>query len=241
MNEFVVNIQEFEGPLDLMLYLIKSNKLDLFDLDMNVLTTQYVNYISSMQNLNVEIASEFLSELASLIEYKSKKLLPKETVEISEEYEEDERTKLVQRLLEYQNYKEASQKLEQSFLERQELHSKPISEETQNWINEGSEIIQGNPYELLKAMQRILKRQSMIKPNIGILSIREVSLEERTKQIQHKLKNIKKCTFEELCDDCTNIHMVVVSFLVVLDMMKNQTIFVSVVENEMIIERRDYA
>lgn len=241
MNSFSVNINEFEGPLDLMLFLIKSNKLDLFDLDMNILTTQYVNYITTMKNLNVEIASEYLSELASLIEYKSKKLLPKEVVEISEEYQEDERDKLVSRLLEYQNYKEASLKLEEAYLARQEQHSKSISEETQNWINEGSEIIQGSPYELMKAMQRIIKRQSMIKPNIGILSVKEVSLEERAAQIQTFFKTRKKCSFEQLCEDCVNIHMVVVSFLVILEMMKTQLVFVDVVNNQIIIERKDYA
>lgn len=240
MSSFSVNIDEFEGPLDLMLFLIKSNKLDLFDLDMNILTTQYVNYITTMKNLNVEVASEYLSELASLIEYKSKKLLPKEVVEITEEYQEDERDKLVARLIEYQNYKEASLKLEEAYLSRQELHSKPLSEETQNWINEGSEIIQGNPYELMKAMQRIIKRQSMIKPNVGILSLKEVSLEERSAQIQLFFQKNKKCSFEELCNDCVNIHMVVVSFLVVLEMMKTQKIFVSLVDDKMIIERKEY-
>ena len=73
--KFTVTIDQFEGPLDLMLHLIKENKLDLFDLDMNVLTTQYIEFIHQMKNLHLEIASEYLSELASLIEYKSKKLL----------------------------------------------------------------------------------------------------------------------------------------------------------------------
>ena len=97
--EFKVLIDQFEGPLDLMLHLIRENKLDLFDLDMNILTEQYLVYLDTMESMHLEIASEYLSELASLLEYKSKKLLPREKVEITEEYEEDHRDRLVARLL----------------------------------------------------------------------------------------------------------------------------------------------
>ena len=83
--DFLITLDQFEGPLDLMLHLIKENKLDLFDLDMNVLATQYIEYIHAMQNMHLELASEYLSELASLIAYKSKKLLPRETVEVIED------------------------------------------------------------------------------------------------------------------------------------------------------------
>lgn len=83
--DFLITLDQFEGPLDLMLHLIKENKLDLFDLDMNVLATQYIDYIHAMQNMHLEVASEYLSELASLIAYKSKKLLPRETVEVEED------------------------------------------------------------------------------------------------------------------------------------------------------------
>ena len=93
--EFTVLIDQFEGPLDLMLHLIRENKLDLFDLDMNVLTEQYLAYLETMESMHLEIASEYLGELAALLEYKSKKLLPREKVEITEEYEEDHRDRLV--------------------------------------------------------------------------------------------------------------------------------------------------
>ena len=132
---FTVTIEQFEGPLDLMLHLIKDNKLDLFELDMDVLTDQYLQYLNAMESMHLEVASEYLAELAGLIEYKSKKLLPREKVVIEEEYEEDQREKLVKRLLEYQRYKEVSQEFEKKYEERQLLMSKPISEETQKWIH----------------------------------------------------------------------------------------------------------
>ena len=83
--EFKVTIDQFEGPLDLMLHLIKENKLDLFDLDMNVLASQYIDYIQKMEEIHLEIASEYLEELASLVEYKSRKLLPRNDVEVTQD------------------------------------------------------------------------------------------------------------------------------------------------------------
>ena len=130
--DFLITLDQFEGPLDLMLHLIKENKLDLFDLDMNVLATQYIDYIHAMQNMHLEVASEYLSELASLIAYKSKKLLPRETVEVEEEYEEDQRDQLVARLLEYQRYKEVSLALKEDYEQRQLHFSRPVSSLVKN-------------------------------------------------------------------------------------------------------------
>lgn len=134
--EFKVLIDQFEGPLDLMLHLIRENKLDLFDLDMNILTEQYLVYLDTMESMHLEIASEYLSELASLLEYKSKKLLPREKVEITEEYEEDHRDRLVARLLEYQRFKEVSEQLMDVYEHRQMQMEKPLSEETTRWMKE---------------------------------------------------------------------------------------------------------
>ena len=93
--DFKVTIDQFEGPLDLMLHLIKENKLDLFDLDIDVLTGQYLIYLDSMDQLHLEIASEYLVELATLIEYKSKRLLPKDESVLDEDLEEDPKDRLV--------------------------------------------------------------------------------------------------------------------------------------------------
>ena len=86
---FTVETTKFDGPLDLMLHLIKEQQLDIFDLDMEVLTDQYINYLQTMEKLELEIESEYLVELATLIEYKSKKLLPKKNEELEDDYEED--------------------------------------------------------------------------------------------------------------------------------------------------------
>lgn len=219
--KFTVTIDQFEGPLDLMLHLIKENKLDLFDLDMNVLTTQYIEFIHQMKDLHLEIASEYLSELASLIEYKSKKLLPREEVQVEEEYEEDQRTKLVARLVEYQKYKEISEKLRIDYENRQKLFTRPVSPLVEQWSIpiESDTLENQSPYELLKAMNRVLQRMILLKPYETKVTIKELSVEERLEQIKERLKDSNDMIlFETLCDDCSSLHMVIVTFLSILDL-----------------------
>lgn len=219
--KFTVTINQFEGPLDLMLHLIKENKLDLFDLDMNVLTTQYIEFIHQMKDLHLEIASEYLSELASLIEYKSKKLLPREEVQVEEEYEEDQRTKLVARLVEYQKYKEISEKLRIDYENRQKHFTRPVSPLVEQWSIpiESDTLENQSPYELLKAMNRVLQRMILLKPYETKVTIKELSVEERLEQIKERLKDSNNTiSFETLCDDCSSLHMVIVTFLSILDL-----------------------
>lgn len=219
--KFTVTIDQFEGPLDLMLHLIKENKLDLFDLDMNVLTTQYIEFIHQMKDLHLEIASEYLSELASLIEYKSKKLLPREEVQVEEEYEEDQRTKLLARLVEYQKYKEISEKLRIDYENRQKHFTRPVSPLVEQWSIpiESDTLENQSPYELLKAMNRVLQRMILLKPYETKVTIKELSVEERLEQIKERLKDSNDMIlFETLCDDCSSLHMVIVTFLSILDL-----------------------
>ena len=223
---FTIMIDQFEGPLDLMLHLIKDNKLDLFDLDMNILTDQYLQYLNAMESMHLEVASEYLAELAGLLEYKSKKLLPREKVVIEEEYEEDQREKLVKRLLEYQRYKEVSAQFEQKYEERQLMMSKPISEETNKWVHTVTEAeIDGNPYDLIKAMNRVLRRMALSHPLETRMTVKELSLDERVVQIKKRLRDfVGKMSFEDFCSDCDSLHMVIVTFLSVLDLIKHKEI-----------------
>ena len=189
---FSVAISDFEGPLDLMYHLIKENKLDLFDLDIDVLSEQYLAYLNQMEEMHLDIASEFLTELAGLLEYKSKKLLPKEKVEIEEEYEEDHRDKLVKRLLEYQRYKEASESLKPLYEERQLSYTKPLSNETQQWISMvKEEKLSGSPYDLMKAMNKVLRRLALNHPLETKMTVKELSVDERREQIEERLDGFK--------------------------------------------------
>lgn len=235
--EFKVTIEQFEGPLDLMLHLIKENKLDLFDLDMNVLASQYIDYIQKMEEIHLEIASEYLEELASLVEYKSRKLLPRNDVEVTQDYEEYQRDKLVNRLLEYQRYKEASEFLKEEFDKRQKLYTRPQASIVSSWQSQPvlDSLEKQSPYDLLKAMNRVVSRMAILKPYQTKVTIKELSVEQRVEQVKQILeKQTDKISFEQLCLDCSNLHMVIVTFLSLLDLIHQRIITFTVDEKETI-------
>lgn len=237
--EFQISIEQFEGPLDLMLHLIKTNKLDLFDLDMNVLATQYIEYIAQMEQMQLEIASEYLSELAGLIEYKSSRLLPRTEAVIEQEYEEDQREKLVSRLIEYQKYKEASEELKIRYEQRQRQFTRPASSLIDQWSRPKEEetLSRQSVYELAKAFERILHRLALLNPYETKISIREISVEERAAQIVKRLELFSQgepVSFEQLCQDCTSLHMVIVTFLGILDLIHDRSVSYQVAPDHMI-------
>lgn len=237
---FTVETTKFDGPLDLMLHLIKEQQLDIFDLDMEVLTDQYINYLQTMEKLELEIESEYLVELATLIEYKSKKLLPKKTEELEDDYEEDPKERIVRRLLEYQKYKEVSSELLEAFNQRQEQFAKPLSIDSINTNNlVDDQKLEGNPYDLLKAMTRVLRRMELSKPIETKLTTKEISTEDRILEIKSRLSTLPKTfNFENLVSDCHNVHEVIVTFLAILDMAKDHYLVFSTDDNDEIWFRR---
>lgn len=230
---FEVETVKFEGPLDLMLHLIHEQQLDIFDLDMEVLTDQYINYLHQMEELHLEVESEYLVELATLIEYKSKKLLPKKADEIDDEYE-DPKDKLVRRLLEYQKYKEISKTLYDSYVERQDQLSKPVSfDEVVKHQNVEDQKIEGDPYDLLKAMNKVLRRLQLSRPLDIKFAQKELSPEDRVLQIKARLKDLPDTfSFETLIEDCDNIHEYVITFIAILDMAKDHTLAFTIDDND---------
>ena len=237
---FEVETLKFEGPLDLMLHLIREQELDIFDLDMEVLTDQYINYIHKMEDLHIDVESEYLVELATLIEYKSKKLLPKPAEAIDSEYEEDPKERLVKRLLEYQKYKEVSKTLYDQYVERQDQLSKPLSiEEIKKTSVLEDTKLEGNPYDLLKAMNKVLRRIALAKPIETKFTKKELSTEDRILQIKSRLIKLPETfSFDTLLDDCRDLHEYVVTFLAILDMAKDHYIVFNVDEKEEIWFRR---
>lgn len=236
MNEFTVTIDKFDGPLDLMLHLIKEKTLDLLDLDMSVLCDQYMAYLNSMQQLHLEIASEYLAELASLIEYKSRMMLPGKQDELPQD-EEDPRQKLVRRLLEYQQYKEASTALAQMFESRQQLMGKPLSVEADKYRTQREDQpVQGSPYDLLKAMQRMLHRIQLSHPQERSFSVKEISIEDRELEVRARLDRLPDTfRFETLLDDCRDsLPKAIATFLSVLDLARLHILVFNVDENDVI-------
>ena len=231
---FEVETLKFEGPLDLMLHLIHEQQLDIFDLDMEVLTDQYIAYLHGMEELHLEIESEYLVELATLIEYKSKKLLPSRN-EDTEEDLEDPKEKLVRRLLEYQKYKEVSKTLYDSYLERQDQLSKPLSidEIAKHHDEIETQKLEGDPYDLLKAMNKVLRRLQLSRPLDIKFKQKEISPEDRILQIKARLKDLPETfSFEKLIEDCDSLREYVVTFIAILDMAKDHYLVFTIDENE---------
>lgn len=224
---FKVETVKFEGPLDLMLHLIHDKQLDIFDLDMLTLTDQYIEYLNSMTDLKLEVESEYLVELATLIEYKSKKLLPNKSEEIEDELA-DTKDRLVQRLLEYQKYKEVAKVLNEQYMQRLDQRSKPTSFDEYESIKEDN-IIEGDPNDLLKAMNRVLRRVQLTRPLDIKYTQKELSPEERILQIRSRMKDLPKTfDFDTLISDCDNLKEYVVTFIAILDMAKNHYLTFSV-------------
>lgn len=237
---FEVETLKFEGPLDLMLHLIHEQQLDIFDLDMEVLTDQYLAYIHAMEDLQLEVESEYLVELATLIEYKSKKLLPKNNDEIDDDLE-DAKDKLVRRLLEYQKYKEVTKTLYDSFVERQDQLSKPVSfdEIVKNKSEMETQKYEGDPYDLLKAMNKVLRRLQLSRPLDIKYTQKELSPEDRILQIKARLKDLPETfNFELLIEDCESLHEYVITFMAILDMAKDHYLVFTIDDQDNIWFRR---
>ncbi|MBQ1321461.1 MAG: segregation/condensation protein A [Solobacterium sp.] len=236
MDEFKVSVEQFDGPLDLMLHLIKEKELDLFDLDVSVLTDQYIAYLNAMQQMHLEVASEYLVELAELIEYKSRKLLPKNTGDITDEYEEDPKDRLVRRLLEYQQFKEVSSSLFQMFEARQNQLTRPLAKEAEQWRHSvDDEPYDGNANELLRAMKRCLMRMQLTRPIETRYTEREISMEDRELEIRAKLDRLPPTfRFETLLEDCHDVPTFIATFLAVLDLARLHTLVFTVDENDVI-------
>ncbi len=236
MEEFKVTIDAFDGPLDLMLHLIREKELDLMNLDMNVLTDQYIAYLNRMEDLHLEVASEYLAELATLIEYKSKKMLPGKVDDLEDGYEEDPKDRLVKRLLEYQQYKEASQDLNTLFEERQLQMTRPLSNEVEQWMKDDeSQPYSGNPYELMRAMKRVMMRMRLSTPMESTYTVKEISMEDRELEVRAMLDKLPETfRFEKLLEDVHDMPMFIATFLSVLDLARQHTLIFTVDEDDVI-------
>ena len=232
--EFKVTIENFDGPLDLMLHLIKENELDIFDLDISVLTDQYIEYIHAMEQLKLDVACEYLVELASLIELKSKKLLPNQIVDFDEdEYEQQRENDLVNRLIEYQKYKEVSSRFEQMYQQRSQMHDKPQSEIVNDWITMDEKYDNTSPYALIKAMKNVLSRYQISNPYEISITTPKITVEQRTTQLKKKISQYKETfTLNDTMDDCKDVYDVVVTFLAILDMVNKNYLTFTVKKEE---------
>jgi len=202
-----VALPVFEGPLDLLLHLIKQNKIDIYDIPIALITKQYLEYLEIMKELDLEIASEFLVMAATLIYIKSKMLLPKQE---QPEEEEDPRKELVEQLIEYEKIKEASQLLKERYKIWSKAFPRNTSKEQEIFLEELS------IFDLFQAFKKILD-----KPQPKIYIPKEtIKIEEKIEQILNVLNFKKSITFQELFSpDCSKLE-IIVTFLALLELLR---------------------
>ena len=227
--EYKVTINDFEGPMDLLLHLVKENNIDIVELNVEEITEQYLKYIEEAEELNLDIASEYLTLAAELIEIKSMSLLPKKVV-VEDDYEEDPRENLIARLIEYQKYKEVTKDLKELEEKRKHFYSKSPSNLKE--FKENEEINYGDLTMdlLMDAFQKFLDRKEEEKPLNTKITKKEYSVSARSREIKDVLKKRKKVEFEELFEIVTKDY-VVVTFLSILSMAKKGELIITQNDN----------
>ena len=215
-------IHDFEGPLDLLLHLIKESKMDIMNIEMESITSQYLAFLEQQEKMNLEVSSEYLVLAAELLEIKSRLLLPNQKIE--EEEEEDPREELVERLLEYQAYRDITKLLQEKEQIRREIHTK-APENLLQYAEEDHKEIHANVSldDLIDAFMKYYERKQKNKPLQTKVTENEVSVSSRCYEIRKILKNKKRFSFFEVFSEFTKEY-VVATFLAILEMTKNQEI-----------------
>ncbi len=219
MEEYKITINDFEGPLDLLLHLIKKENINIWDINIVDVIEQYMKFINNAKILNLNIASEYIVMSAELLEIKSYSLLPKQK---QEEIEEDPKEKLINKLIEYNQYKQVIPKLEileekrKNIFTKEPDNMKEIAKDFQQ--NETSDI-----NLLIEAFNKFIEKQDLKKPLKTTITEKEYSIIERNNEIKKILKKRKEIKFQELFEKITKEY-IVITFLSILDLTKKNEI-----------------
>ena len=217
-----ISIDNFDGPLDLLLHLVKESNIDILDIKIEEITDKYLDYINYEDNLNINISSSYLVMAAELIYLKSKSLLPK--VEKEEDNEEEiTRESLINKLLDYMRYKEITSTFRELEEKRREVYVKS-PEKTDNYVD-NTITGEGSIDSLLDAFKKFLERKDMEKPLVTTVTSREYSVRDRKNSIKNVLVNKKKAYLDDLIDEYNKPYLVV-TFLSVLEMAKEKEIVI---------------
>lgn len=214
-----VRLETFEGPLDLLLYLIKKNEIDIYDIPISVITQQYLEYLEMMKNLNLDVAGDFLLMAATLLHIKSKMLLPATEEEEGEKEEEDPRAELVRRLLEYQRFKEAAQQLVKGPLLDREVFVRSFFGDSLA-EKERQEKVSGEVtlFDLLEAMKKVL--EGLPAEEFQEISAEHLNIKDKILHIMERLWEAGSMAFTDLYTASTTRGEIVVTFLALLELLR---------------------
>ncbi len=225
---YQVRIENFEGPLDLLLHLIKKSEINIYDIPIHLIAQQYLAYIEAMEDLNLAVAGEFLVMAATLIQIKSKMLLPVDETAVNEEDGPDPREELVRRLLEYKQFKEAANQLEENERLWREIYSReqsqPVDLKSDERLMENVSL-----FDLVDALQGILDRT----PGKKFMDILpdNLTVRERMSAILQMLEGQESVNFVELFEPSCHRLVIIVTFLALLELMRLNTARIYQAEN----------
>ncbi len=227
-NEYNVKLDLFEGPLDLLLYLVTKSEVAIVDIAVAAISKQYLEYLDLLRDLNINIASEYLSMAATLVRLKARELLPDQEAEVLEEDGDGivSRQQLVEKLLEYKKYKEAAGSLKLYEAERFGSYSRGKQEEVEavrDPLDESLGTI--NVFDLISAFQRVLERSKEIdEDEVRVVQRENVRLDDRIEYILSFLEDNTEVLFEDLFKDDNRKIVLVVTFMGILELVKMKAI-----------------
>jgi len=219
---YQVKLQVFEGPLDLLLQLIKKNKVDIYDIPISKITEQYLEYLDVIKQCNLEVVGDYLALAAQLSLIKSRMLLPQMP---SEDEVDDPRAELVQLLLEYERYKNAAEDLESRDILGKEVFIRGLSyfDEFGDAAQE-TEIVKTDLWSLVEAFKEVcLRRQFELTEDI-VFTIESFSIEEKTSELIEFLKTNGKYDFKNIFNKMVSKAEIIITFLTILELVKNEII-----------------
>jgi segregation and condensation protein A len=216
---YEIKLDIFEGPLDLLLYLIRKNEIDIYNIPIALITEQYLEYLDMMRSLNLDLAGEYLVLAATLIHIKSRLLLPPVEDEEGGEEGQDPRAELVRQLLEYQAFKEAALSLEaRPLLDRDVFSRGSPAEDPEEVEDEEEATIEVGIFELVQAFRAIIA--GFDKSDDLVIDTERMSLTDRINEIMEQLSEKKQLTFTELLRERTDRRGIIYTFLAILELMK---------------------
>lgn len=215
---YSIKLPVFEGPFDLLLHLIRENKIDIYDIPIVLITSQYLEYIKMMKELNLDIAGEFLVMASTLIHIKSRMLLPVEETLGTEELE-DPRFELVQRLIEYQAFKDAALGFREREQEWKGIGTRNPEEQPEGTTDEGPELylFDLNFFDLIAAFKKILER---VPPETIIISREVLTVKDRMSMIIEKIEGKDTIRFEDLFEQAVTKMQLIVTFVALLELLR---------------------
>ncbi len=217
LEDYPVRLQNFQGPLDLLLHLIKKHEVNVYDIPITLVTQQYLDYIDLMQELNLDVAGEFLVMAATLIHIKSRMLLPRPDP-TQEDPEEDPREALVRRLLEHQKFKAAAELLHERETLRSAQWTRPDGPIAEIAGEAPEPEVEVDLFSLISAFRTVVERAKQ-RPKMYLPS-EQIPIEDRIEQLLSRLSETEACGFEDLFSDVQSRAGMIVTFLAMLEIIR---------------------